>query len=173
MHCFAAQKIAVDSVELEPLVDEPPFTYDPTAASRYRRSINWSAGVLAALKGRLREETSPIQVFPHHFDLAMSWFSGRLVPGVDPTDEENADEQMGFGFVTGDESIADAYYYATAYPQPEGWTDLALPDGAYWHTEGWTGAILPYSALLDGHRPAERLLDYLRAVQAHGSELMA
>jgi hypothetical protein len=103
----------------------------------------------------------------------MNWFSGRLVPGMDPADEESADEQMNFGFVTGDGSIPDAYFYVTAYPAPEGWTRLPLPEGAYWHTEGWTGALLPYAALAASDRPKALLLDYLRVVQAHGKRLMA
>jgi hypothetical protein len=52
------------------------------------------------------------------------------------------------------------------------WTDLALPDGAYWHTEGWTGAVLPYAALLSDSDPEERLLNFLRMLQGHGSRLM-
>jgi hypothetical protein len=66
----------------------------------------------------------------------------------------------------------DAYFYVTAYPSPDGWTDLTLPGGAYWHTEGWTGAVLPYAALLSDSSPFELLLDYLRNLQAHGSQLM-
>ena len=118
--------------------------YDIEAVRRFHQVINWVDTAFKTFKGGLREETSPVQIFPHHMDLAMNWFSGRLVPGIDPADEENADEQMNFGFVTGDGSIPDAYFYATAYPAPDGWTDLALPEGAYWHTEGWTGAVLPY-----------------------------
>ena len=79
---------------------------------------------------------------------------------------------MNFGFVTGDDSIADAYFYVTAYPVPDNWADLALPDGAYWHKEGWTGAILPYSAVVASDQPAELLLDYLRKLQVHGKKLM-
>ena len=103
----------------------------------------------------------------------MNWFSGRLVPDVDPADEEKADEQMNFGFLTGDGSIEDAYIYATAYPAPEGWAALDLPDGAYWHTEGWTGAILPYAAVAAAADPRGELLGFVRAVQAHGRSLMA
>ena len=105
-------------------------------------------------------------------DLAMNWFSGLLVPGIDPSDQESADEQMNFGFVTGDGSAPDAYFYVTAYPAPDGWTDLTLPEGAYWQTEAWTGAILPYAVLAASERPDALLLAYLRAVQAHGKKLM-
>ncbi|MES9828360.1 MAG: DUF5996 family protein [Candidatus Thiodiazotropha sp.] len=80
------------------------------AVESYRQAINWVDVAFKAFTGGLREEASPVQLFPHHFDLALNWFSGRLVPGVDPADAEHADEQMNFGFVTGDESIPDAYF---------------------------------------------------------------
>ncbi|MEW8193271.1 MAG: DUF5996 family protein, partial [Candidatus Thiodiazotropha sp.] len=126
-----------------------------------------------AFKGGLREETSPVQLFPHHFDLAVNWFSGRLVPGADPADEEHADEQMNFGFVTGDESIPDAYLYVTAYPEPGDWMELELKHGAYWHTDGWVGAILPYAELLRQDQPYTLLLVYLQQLRLHGAGLMA
>ncbi|MCU7928068.1 MAG: hypothetical protein KZQ97_16725 [Candidatus Thiodiazotropha sp. (ex Dulcina madagascariensis)] len=152
---------------------ETVLPYDTKAIGRYRRAVNWVDAAFKAFKGGLREETSPVQIFPHHLDLAMNWFSGRLVPGIDPADEESADEQMNFGFVTGDDSIPDAYFYVTAYPAPAGWTELELPGGAYWHTEGWTGAILPYTALVASSRPQALLADYLQTTQAHGKRLMA
>jgi hypothetical protein len=147
--------------------------YDIAAISRFRWVINWVDSVFKTFKGGLREETSPVQIFPHHMDVSMNWFSGRLVPGVDPADEESADEQMNFGFVTGDGAIPAAYFYVTAYPAPDSWTDFALPDGAYWHTEGWTGAVFPYEAVATASNPEELLLDYLRSMQVHGAALMA
>ena len=57
-------------------------------------------------------------------------------------------------------------------PAPAGWTDLALPEGAYWYTQGWTGAVLPYATLVASSRPQELLADYLRATQPHGKRLM-
>jgi len=169
--------LAAAGIEMEPDLlsafdGEERLPYDIEAVARFRQVMNWVAAAFKTFKGGLREETSPVQIFPHHMDLAMNWFSGRLVAGIDPADEENADEQMNFGFVTGDGSIPDAYFYVTTYPSPDGWTDLTLPDGAYWHTEGWTGAVLPYAALLSDSSPFELLLDYLRKLQAHGSKLM-
>ena len=170
--------LAAAGVELEPDLlagfdAEERLPYDVRAINNFNQAVNWVDAVFKTFKGGLREETSPVQIFPHHLDLSMNWFSGRRLPDVDPADEENADEQINFGFVSGDDSITDAYFYATAYPAPDHWADLPLPKGAYWHSEGWVGAILPYSALLESDRPVEYLLGYLQSVQTHGSSLMA
>jgi len=169
---LASQGIELPKDTLQMFDGEETLTYDREAVDRYRRAIGWIDMVFKTFKGGLREETSPVQLFPHHLDLAVNWFSGRHVPGINPADEENADEQMNFGFVTGDGSVSDAYFYATAYPAPDNWADLELTGGAYWHTEGWTGALLPYSALVTSDRPQQLLLDYLQALQAHGKRLM-
>jgi len=79
--------------------------YDVTSVNRFRQAINRVDVAFRTFKGGLREETGPVQIFPHHLDVSMNWFSGRLVPGVDPTDEEHADEQLNFGFVTGEGSV--------------------------------------------------------------------
>ena len=170
--------LAAIGIELEPDLlaafdSEEILPYDIKAIGHYSQVINWVDSAFKTFKGGLREETSPVQIFPHHLDLSMNWFSGRLVPDVDPADEESADEQLNFGFVTGDGSIPDAYFYATAYPAPDNWADLVLPDGAYWHTKGWVGAILPYAVIRKSDRPLEQLLDFLLTVQAHGASLMA
>ncbi|MCP3868492.1 MAG: hypothetical protein GY703_10420 [Gammaproteobacteria bacterium] len=169
--------LASSGVELMPnlLADfksEEILPYEVQAIDRYRRVINWVNTVFRRFKGGLRRETGPVQLFPHHMDISMNWFSGRLVPGIDPANEENVDEQLNFGFLTGDDSISDAYFYVTPYPAPENWTDLALPEGACWHTEGWTGAIMPYGAVVSADQPEAALLDYLERLQAHGAKLM-
>lgn len=170
---FAAGEATLEPDILARFDGESILPYDPEAMGRFRRVINWVDAAFKTFKGMLREETSPVQMFPHHMDVSMNWFSGRLVPGVDPADEESADEQMNFGFVTGDASVPDAYFFATAYPVPDNWTDLPLPKGAYWHTEGWSGAVLPYAVVATASRPLELLLEYLRSLQAHGAELMS
>jgi len=156
------------SVELA----EADYGYDSDSAARYWRALSQIDAIYKEFKGTLREETGPVQIFPHHFDVSLNWFSGRLIPDADPADAENSDEQMNFGFVTGDDSISEAYFYATAFPQPEKLTEARLPDVAFWQTEGFTGAILMYQQLVDSHDPRATLLGFLRAAQHAGSSLM-
>ena len=170
---LVAADIALDPDLLAAFDGEAGLPYDIEAIGRFRQVINWVDAAFKTFKGGLREESGPVQLFPHHMDVSMNWFSGRLVPGVDPADEENADEQMNFGFATGDGSISDAYFFATAYPVPNHWAELALPEDAHWHTEGWTGAILPYAAVVASQKPFDLLLEYLRTSQAHGKKLMS
>ena len=126
---------------------------------------------LSEFKGQLHGATSPVQLWPHHFDLALLWFSGRQVPGADPSNEEAADEQMNFGFSTGDEGISDPYFYITAYPFPEGLAKTALPQGAKWNSS-WKGAVLMLDEVVSSKDPKELLMKFWRSLHDAGSHLM-
>lgn len=146
--------------------------YDALQVETYWQALSRVDLLLKQFQGELWQETSPVQFWAHHFDLAMLWFSGRRVPGQDPNDEENADEQMNFGFSVGDATIPEAYFYVTAYPLPEGFVGAPLPSGAYWQTEGWKGAVLPYKRLVESKEPDAQLLDFWRSAQKLGAERM-
>jgi hypothetical protein len=154
------------------LGDAAPAHYDRPDAERFRHALSRIDATLKRLREQLGATTGPVQLWPHHFDLAMNWFSGRRVPGADPADEEASEEQMNFGFSSGDDGIPDPYFYVTAYPLPAGLVKTPLPSDAFWHTQGWTGAVLPYAALAATERPEEQLLGFLRQVHAAGSRLM-
>ncbi len=152
--------------------DTTPGTYNVNGVERFWQALSQINALFTQFKGELRQETSPVQFWPHHFDLSLVWFSGRLVPDVDPADEEHADEQMAFGFSTGDTVIPDPYFYITAYPLPDGLLESPLPEEATWHTEGFQGAVLRYDSLVKADNPAEKLLNFLRTVQQAGASLM-
>jgi hypothetical protein len=120
------------------------------------RSVN---AAMSTFQAGIREETSSVQIWPHHFDLGMLWLPGAKVPGQDTEDEEYSDKSMNFGFTFGDEGIPEPYFYITAYPLPEAFPGLALPPGTKWHTEGFSGAVLPYRSLLENANPAGYLVD--------------
>ncbi len=152
--------------------DETPRSYNPDHAQQYNQVLQTLAGIWRGFQTELSGKTSPVQLWPHHFDLSLVWFSGRNVPGVDPNDVENAQEQMAFGFSTGDEDISDPYIYITAYPFPDGLTAAVLPEPARWHTSGWQGALIPYNELAQRSDAPDRLLKILRAAQRAGAERM-
>ena len=138
--------------------DEHPGYAQETAASMHR-ALSSVAGAMEKLQAGVREETSPIQLWPHHFDLSMIWLPGPKIPGQDPANEEYADKQMNFGLVFGDSTIDEPYLYVTGYPLPESLPAAELPEGTVWQTEGFTGAVLRYANLVTQDDPDEYLLD--------------
>lgn len=121
-------------------------------------ALNSIVTAMEVFRAGIREETSPVQLWPHHFDLSLLWLPGEKIPGQDPANEEYADKQMNFGFTFGDEGIPEPYFYVTAYPQPDEFPGIPLPTGAVWHSEGFSGAVLPYRALLDSNDSQDCLL---------------
>ena len=127
--------------------------YSRQGAAAMHGALASVARALEELRAGIREETSPIQVWPHHFDLSMIWLPGAKIPGQDPADEEYADKQMNFGFVFGDDSIREPYLYVTAYPLPETLPSVELPAGTAWQSEGFSGAALRYADLVSNAEP--------------------
>ena len=127
---------------------------------------------MTEFRAGIREETSPIQLWPHHFDLSMLWLPGEKIPGQDPDDEEYADKQMNFGFTFGDAGIPEPYFYVSAYPQPDALPSIDLPVGTVWHTDGFNGAVLTYRNLLESRDPFGYLLDLWQRMLLAGREHM-
>lgn len=133
--------------------------YAAGQAQDMHSALLFVAACLEDFRAGIREETSPIQLWPHHFDLSMVWLPGDKVPDVDPADEESSDKQMNFGFTFGDSNIEDPYFYVTAYPLPDALPELALPGPAKWHSGGFSGAVLRYSALRKLPKPRAALAE--------------
>lgn len=121
-------------------------------------------------RASIREETSPIQLWPHHFDLSMLWLPGSRIPDQDPDNEEYADKQMNFGFTFGDSAIPEPYFYITAYPLPESLPSLTLPSGTGWYTDSFNGAVLLYKDLLKQADPNHYLLHLWSLLLVAGRE---
>ena len=127
---------------------------------------------METFRAGIREETSPIQLWPHHFDLSMIWLPGEKIPGQDPMNEEYSDKQMNFGFAFGDESIPEPYFYVTAYPTPDEMAAIQLPSGSEWKTDGFSGAVLTYRSLLEASDPSSYLQDVWSRLLAAGQQHM-
>ncbi len=128
----------------EPKFKDGVMLYDTSQVEAYAQALWWMDEQFRVLKTQLVEGlTSPILLYPHHFDLALTWF---------PFDDER---QLSLGWSTGDKTITEPYIYLTAYPELTGFTDIVLPTEAYWQTENFSGAILPYAALQVSHQPEE------------------
>jgi hypothetical protein len=159
-------------IERPSFIDGSPRKYNQEKARNYWNALEEINRIMNKFRAELSGERSPVQLWSHHFDLSMSWYSGRLIPDKDPDDAESSQEQMMFGFSTGDDGIPDAYFYIIPYPTPESFPNFDMPEGARWNAEGFSGGVLMYETLLKSDNPEELLLNYFRTFQKAGAELM-
>lgn len=139
-------------IDLEKFQDQSYLDYDPETASEIFRAYSVIDMVFKEFKGSLTLETSPVQLWPHHMDIAFTCY-----PGV----ANEKIKQIGSGYLLGDSSIEEPYFYITAYPELEEYSDIELIDRAYWNIEGWQGVVLKYADLKSINDPKKVLLDHL------------
>jgi Family of unknown function (DUF5996) len=146
-------------VEAADLLNDAPIQVDPTVATDYARVLWRVFTAISRFRARLTGPVTPVAVWPHGFDLSTLWFST-------PTALESA-PHMNYGFAPFDRSGSAPYLYAYAYPMPDGFEQLPLPEGAHWNTQGWSGMVVPYSQMVHTDDPEALIESTLEAV--HGT----
>jgi len=141
---------------------------------RYWRVLVQVDQVFKEFAGRFNGKTSPVHLFWHSFDLAVTRFSGRRAPereGADKvTREAYSHEVISFGFWQGDKNVRSPAFYAYAAPEPEGLIEQPLePEAAFWTTEGGM-ALLMYDDLRKMDSPKSALLDFLESAYQAGAK---
>jgi hypothetical protein len=142
----------------------------PECSSRLGQVYGHLALCFARFRSGLAVETSPIQLWSHHFDLAMLVLTGRKIPGQDPANEEYSDEQLNFGFVPGDEGIREPYFFITLYADAERLGEVSLPDEAYFHNEGWSGIVMLYDSFRQNPQAESMLISLWQSAWKLASE---
>ena len=156
--------------------DEEHHSYDAEAVERFWRVLDWSADVLEEFAGWSCGKESPVHLFWHSFDLALTRFSGRRAPAQTDADavsrEAYTHEVVSFGFWAGDQNIREPSYYSYTAPEPAGLRDRPLsPATARW-TDAGTGslALLPYEDVRTSADPKATLLDFLQSAYEAGAD---
>ncbi len=130
--------------------------------------------VFEEFSGWFSGKTSPVHLFWHSFDLAVTRFSGRPAPPIAAdavTQEAYSREAISFGFWAGDDNIADAAYYSYTSPEPDGLRDQPLPLGDWVSSGSGSLAILPYEAVRTARDPRTSLLAFLQGAYEAGARL--
>ena len=124
--------------------NERKIEIDPEAAQEFLlQFVNFSELLSSFHKGIPFNDgiKSQICLWPHHFDNAFKWFSGRKIDEID--------EFMGIGVSNGDEMYELPYVYITLYPELRKMNTLDIPEGAHLHDSGWQGLLLTYEAITE------------------------
>lgn len=184
----AGVRAALDSLGVDVAIREQPFgvpattpfpddrehaSYDAEAVRRFWRALDWVDAVLDEWAGWYAGKTSPVHLFWHSFDLAVSRFSGRRAPAMeaDPvTREAYSHEVISCGFWAGDSARPFPAFYSYTAPEPAGVREASLPAGAQWTEQnGAALALLPYDLVREADDPRERLLAFLQSAYDAGA----
>lgn len=177
------------ALDIDASINPTPFDLDDDAAldenflhcvcdreyvRRYGRVLVQVDQVFKQFSGRFTGKTSPVHLFWHSFDLAVTRFSDRRTPqpaNVDPvTREAYSHEVISFGFWPGDRNVREPTFYSYTAPEPAGLTDEPLrPKAAHWTPEGGT-ALLTYEAVRNSESPRETLLEFMESAYRAGAK---
>jgi hypothetical protein len=141
---------------------------------RYHQILSWVDQVFKEFSGRFTGKSSPVQLFWHSFDLAVTRFSNKQVSLPEGTDqitrEAYSHEVVSFGFWPGDANVREPAFYSYTAPEPEGLTEYPLsPDGASWLPEGGT-ALLTYEEVRNSASPIKTLLEFMESAYQAGAK---
>jgi len=155
--------------------DRTHASYDPEYVTRYHRILTATDTVFHEFRGRFIGKCSPVHVFWHSMDIAVTRFSGRAVTvpeDADPvTREAYSHEVLSAGFWVGDENLPEPAYYAYAAPEPDGLAGEPLgPTGAWWQEQGESHmALYRYEDLRKTADPRAALLEFLQSSYEAGA----
>jgi Family of unknown function (DUF5996) len=157
-------------------LDEDTFhgVCDQEYVRRYHRVLAWVDGAFKEFAGRFAGKTSPVQLYWHSFDLAVTRFSGKQVSLPEDTDpvtrEAYSHEVISFGFWPGDNNVREPAFYSYTAPEPAGLTEHPLsPEGANWLPEGGT-ALLAYEEVRNSSSPTKTLLEFMESAYQAGAK---
>jgi hypothetical protein len=157
--------------------DRDHASYDADAVTRYLRVLQWSTDAFEEFAGWYCGKTSPVHLFWHSLDLAVSRFSGKraaAAPGADAvTAEAYSHEVISFGFWAGDRSNPFPAYYSYTSPEPPELRRQALrPQPAEWLARAnGSLAILRYEDVRSARNPKAALLEFLQSAFEAGASL--
>ncbi|HUV92994.1 MAG TPA: DUF5996 family protein [Anaerolineales bacterium] len=150
--------------------NEEPRVYKPEDAKKYFTALKNADRIFKEHRASLSGEVSPVQLWPHHFDLAFEWFGTLMVVTGEGGEATQNPAQLNLGFSPGDDSYAEPYFYSNPWPfESDRLADKPLPQGARWFTVSWQGIMLPYAELVGDSQAEERLKGYAKAVYAVSS----
>ena len=158
--------------------DNDHAAYDAAAAHRFWRALIRADRVFKLFRSGFLGKASPVHFFWGSFDLAVTRFSGRTAPphpgGVPNLPDAVAREAYSHevssaGFWPGSDAFPHAAFYSYAYPEPKGFRDQRVTQGAYFDAK-LGEFILRYDELRAAPDPDAFLLDFLSTTYAAAAD---
>ena len=157
--------------------DEIHAAYDREHVERFWRLLVTTSHVLHEFRANFLGKARPVHLFWGALDLATTRFSGRPAPphtagapncGPHVMLEAYSHEVSSAGYWPG--ATSEGAFYSYAYPEPAGYSDVAVRpvDAAYDQSLG--EFVLPYEAVRTAPDPRRMLLEFLDSTYAAAAD---
>ncbi len=152
-------------------------SYDREYVRRFHQALVAADDILQEFRGRFYGKTTPVHMFWHSFDLALTRFSGKRVCPRDGAGmverEAYSHEVISFGFWFGDDNVPAPAFYSYTAPEPEGLGDEPLsPSSALWQvSNGSHMALLMYDDVRAAQDPRNEILAFFESSYQAGARL--
>jgi hypothetical protein len=152
-------------------------SYDKKYIERFHQIQVVVDDILEEFRGRFIGKSTPVHMFWHSFDIALTRFSGKKAPdqpGANRVQREAySHEVISFGFWFGDDKTvpAPAFYSYTA-PEPAGLADEPLsPETATWaDSNGAHLALLMYDDVRANESARDLILEFFESAYQAGAK---
>lgn len=150
-------------------------SYDKNYVERFHQILVTVDDILQEFRGRFLGKSTPVHMFWHSFDLALTRFSGKPATVRDGANrverEAYSHEVISFGFWFGDDNVPAPAFYSYTAPEPEGLADEVLePPPARWQeSNGAHLALLMYDDVRRSDRPRDPVLQFLESAYQAGA----
>ncbi len=155
--------------------DNENKSYDKDYVERFHRTLVTVDHILSDFRGRFLGKSTPVHLFWHSFDLALTRFSGKRVTPRDGAGmverEAYSHEVISFGFWFGDDKVPAPAFYSYTAPEPIGLADEPLsPESAIWaEANGSHMALLMYEDVRNLPNASSVVLDFLESAYQAGA----
>ena len=150
-------------------------SYDKEYVERFHQILVSVDDIFEQFRGRFTGKSTPVHLFWHSFDLALTRFSGKAAnPRADAgmvEREAYSHEVISFGFWFGDDNVPAPAFYSYTAPEPAGLSDEPLPAPASWQeANGSHMALLMYDDLRTADDPRAKVLEFLEGAYCAGGK---
>lgn len=151
-------------------------SYDKEYVERFHQTLVIVDGILNEFRGRFVGKSTPVHMFWHSFDLALTRFSGRRAPvreGAGMVEREAySHEVVSFGFWFGDDKVPAPAFYSYTAPEPEGIAGepLSPPSASWQESNGAHLALLMYDDARSSNDPRGVVLEFLESAYQAGAK---
>lgn len=151
-------------------------SYDKKYVERFHQVLVAVDDVLEGFRGRFIGKSTPVHMFWHSFDLALTRFSGKRAPvreGASVVEREAySHEVISFGFWFGDDNVPAPAFYSYTAPEPSGLADEPLgPAEAKWQeSNGSHLALLMYDDVREKPNARQLIMQFLESAYQAGAK---